>query len=107
MGKRIGSWLLKNGYEKVYMYGKNSVEWTLTEVAAWNYGNVLVPLYDTLGQEAFHHIVRLAEGKVLATFANLSQKLIDHLKIERGRIETIVIFDHPEKICKEDRERFK
>jgi long-subunit acyl-CoA synthetase (AMP-forming) len=45
----VGSWLYQNQHFKIYLYAKNSPEWTITDIASWNYGIINTPLYDTLG----------------------------------------------------------
>jgi long-subunit acyl-CoA synthetase (AMP-forming) len=59
MSKSLGSWLLENKHNKIYLYAKNCPEWTTTDIACWNYGITNIPLYDTLGAEAFFHIIKL------------------------------------------------
>ncbi len=41
------------------MYCLSSPEWTITDVATMNYGLINVALYDTLGAEAFSHILKI------------------------------------------------
>jgi long-subunit acyl-CoA synthetase (AMP-forming) len=50
LARSLGSWMLKNNHQKIFLYAKNSIEWTITDVASWNYGTTNVPLYDTLGE---------------------------------------------------------
>ena len=57
--KAVGSWLVANKHHKIYLYAKSSQEWTITDLASWNYGITNIPLYDTLGEEAFLHILKL------------------------------------------------
>lgn len=40
------------------IFSKNRVEWFLCEQAANAYGITLVPLYDTLGDEALRHVFK-------------------------------------------------
>ena len=49
MSRKVGSWLHSHGHNIFYLYAKNSIEWTLTDIASMNYGLINVPLYDTLG----------------------------------------------------------
>ena len=49
LARSLGSWLFENGHKKIYLFAKNSLQWTLTDIACWNYGITNVPLYDTLG----------------------------------------------------------
>jgi long-subunit acyl-CoA synthetase (AMP-forming) len=48
--KRVGSWMKDQGHQLAYLYCKNSVEWSIVDLACWNYGMTNVPLYDTLGE---------------------------------------------------------
>jgi long-subunit acyl-CoA synthetase (AMP-forming) len=57
--RSLGSWLVSNHHNKVFLYAKNCPNWTITDIACWNYGIVSIPLYDTLGAEAFFHIIKL------------------------------------------------
>lgn len=59
MACRVGSWILSNNHKLFYLYCSNSPYWTITDVATWNYGFTNVPLYDTLGPEAFSHILKI------------------------------------------------
>ena len=96
--KSVGSWFLKQNHDKVFIYCKNCPEWTLTDLAAWNYGSIIIPLYDTLGNEAFDHILKLTEGTSLATLSDMSANLLKNLTRSKANIKTVIIFDHPFKI---------
>jgi hypothetical protein len=50
----------------VGIYSRNRPEWVITEQAANAFSMIVVPLYDTLGEEAVEHI--LAETKVKIVF---------------------------------------
>lgn len=50
LAKSLGSWLLDNKHHKIFLYATNSINWTITDVASWNYDITNVPLYDTLGE---------------------------------------------------------
>lgn len=50
---------MSNKHTVCFLYAKNRPEWTLTDVASWNYGIINVPLYDTLGYDAFDHILKI------------------------------------------------
>lgn len=43
------------------IYAKNRPEWIMVECAAYNFNNVLVPLYETLGPNACSFILNQAE----------------------------------------------
>lgn len=59
LAKRVGSWIQNEGHKLFFLYCLNSSNWTLTDIASWMYGLVNVPLYDTLGAEAFYHILKI------------------------------------------------
>lgn len=46
----------------VGVYTQNSVEWVLTEQGCYTFSMVLVPLYDTLGEEACTYIINQVPG---------------------------------------------
>lgn len=50
---------------KIGIYGKNCVDWTVVSLAAYASGMVVVPLYDTLGDEAVEYIIKDAGVTVL------------------------------------------
>ena len=79
LAKSLGSWLFENKHHKIYLYAKNSIEWTVTDIACWNYGVTNVPLYDTLGAEAFFHIIKLTEGTAIFTTNDLTDNLQGYL----------------------------
>ncbi len=89
----LGSWLLKTGHKLVYLYAKSSPEWVTTDLACWNYGQTNVPLYDTLGTEAFQHIVNLTQGTLIFVTKDLIPALADQFKTGRGKINTVIVFD--------------
>ncbi|KER24870.1 hypothetical protein T265_14318, partial [Opisthorchis viverrini] len=45
----------------VGLYGRNLPEWVYSQLACGYYGLITVPLYDTLGEEALHHILNQTE----------------------------------------------
>ncbi|KAK5964664.1 Long-chain-fatty-acid--CoA ligase [Trichostrongylus colubriformis] len=47
------------------IYSKNRPEWIITELAAYNFGNVIVPIYETLGFEACVFILNQTEMKLV------------------------------------------
>lgn len=59
MARRVGSWIISRGHKLFFLYCLNSPNWTIADFATWNYGLVNVPLYDTLGAEAFNHILEI------------------------------------------------
>ncbi|XP_028652418.1 long-chain-fatty-acid--CoA ligase 1 [Erpetoichthys calabaricus] len=62
----IGSGLLKRGCQAspdqfIGVFAQNRPEWVIAEMACYTYSMAVVPLYDTLGQEAIVHILNIAE----------------------------------------------
>jgi long-chain acyl-CoA synthetase len=53
----------------------NRVEWVVAMVAAHHYNFVIVPLYDTLGEEALTHIVNQTELKIIVCAPALKDTL--------------------------------
>ena len=51
MAHKVGLWIVKSGHQLFYLYCKNSVYWTVVDIATWLYGIINVPLYDTFGRE--------------------------------------------------------
>lgn len=51
--------------ENIGIYSKNRAEWIITEFATYNYSNVIVPIYETLGSEASIFILNQAEIKIV------------------------------------------
>ncbi|PIO74506.1 putative long-chain-fatty-acid CoA ligase 5 [Teladorsagia circumcincta] len=47
------------------IYSKNRPEWIITELAAYNFGNVIVPIYETLGFEACVFILNQTEMQLV------------------------------------------
>lgn len=91
--KRVGSWISANKHRLFFLYAKNRMEWTLTDIASWNYGFINVPLYDTLGYEAFDHILRITEGTLLFTTADLADNLWNYLNKNLHNIQQVCFFD--------------
>lgn len=95
MANSLGSWLIAHKHSKIFLYAKNRVEWTVTDIACWNYGTTNIPLYDTLGMEAFQHIIKLTQGTAIFTTNDLTNNLIENLKKDKASINTVVYFDSP------------
>ncbi|CAD5227713.1 unnamed protein product [Bursaphelenchus xylophilus] len=75
------------------IYSKNRPEWVIVEQAAYNFNNVLVPLYDTLGPDACSFIVNQAEIKIV--FCDSVAKALGLLKTKESSptLSVIVVFD--------------
>jgi len=64
----LGAGLVQIGFKpKDFMgiFSRNRPEWVIAEQAANAYSMVVVPLYDTLGQEAIEHILNEAQLKIM------------------------------------------
>ncbi|KAG5443687.1 Long-chain-fatty-acid--CoA ligase 5 [Clonorchis sinensis] len=49
----------------VGIYGRNSPEWVCSQYACAHYGLVVVPLYDTFGEEALKHIINQTKIRIV------------------------------------------
>ena len=80
--------------QNIGIYAQNSYKWTTSAIAANNYNFILVPLYDTLGDEALRHISNLCEFETIIIhsvlqFDKLMKEVHEH---EKGRkIKNVVI----------------
>ena len=61
--KRVGSC----SQTTIFLDGKNYPNWTIIDVACWNDGITKIPLYNTLGEEAFERILKITEGTAILT----------------------------------------
>lgn len=62
--------------DMIGIYSRNRPEWVITEQAANAFSMIVVPLYDTLGEEAVEHI--LTETKVQIIFCTSDKiKLVE------------------------------
>ncbi|MBN3297891.1 long-chain-fatty-acid--CoA ligase 6 [Amia ocellicauda] len=62
----LGSGLLSRGCQPgpqqvIGIFAQNRPEWVIAELACYTFSMAVVPLYDTLGQEAMVHILNIAE----------------------------------------------
>ena len=103
MARRVGSWLVSRGHKLFFLYCLNSPNWTITDIATWNYGLINVPLYDTLGAEAFNHILKITEGTLLFTTKNLLNSLYGFLSKNKFNVREVCLYDD---ISNEDRQKF-
>ncbi|XP_033852342.3 long-chain-fatty-acid--CoA ligase 1 [Acipenser ruthenus] len=107
----LGSGLLHRGClpspdQFIGVFAQNRPEWVVAELACYTYSMTVVPLYDTLGEEAMVHILNIAEismvicdkpEKAGTLLTNVEQSLTPGLKtiilmnscdaalLERGR----------------------
>mmetsp|Transcript_7822 Transcript_7822/g.13408 ORF Transcript_7822/g.13408 Transcript_7822/m.13408 type:complete len:662 (+) Transcript_7822:37-2022(+) len=83
--RRFAAFLRSAGLEKggrVGIWAKNRAEWTIAMLAAFSQSLTIVPLYDTLGEDAVRHIMLDADLKVVlvagdkwSQFVNFAAKL--------------------------------
>uniref|UniRef100_A0A8C5HD63 Long-chain-fatty-acid--CoA ligase n=1 Tax=Gouania willdenowi TaxID=441366 RepID=A0A8C5HD63_GOUWI len=69
----LGSGLLAKGCQAnpqqfIGVFGQNSPQWTISELACYTYSMALVPLYDTLGLESIIHILNLSRFKAVCEY---------------------------------------
>lgn len=57
------------------------------DIACWNYGQINVPLYDTLGEEAFHHILELTKGTLLISTSDLFPNIIKNFTKSKAHVK--------------------
>lgn len=91
--RSVGSWMTENEHKIVFLYAKNCPAWTITDVACWLYGQANVPLYDTLGQEAFAHIIDHTQGTCIFLTKNLADNIANKFANKLGKIREAVFFD--------------
>lgn len=59
----------------------------MTDIASWKYGFINVPLYDTLGSEAFYHILKITSGTLLFTTKSLFNNLVNYISKEKYNLK--------------------
>ena len=99
---RVGSWIKERGHKLFYLYAKNSENWTTADIASWMYGFVNVPLYDTLGQEAFDFILTITEGTLLFLTKDLIPSFKKNMGGKKFNLKDICFFDGVESKDKAD-----
>ena len=93
MARKVGSHIQYNGHKLFYLYCKNCPAWTISDISSWIYGLINVPLYDTLGHEAFDYILHVTEGTLLVTTKDLGQNLLNNLKGKKYSLKTVCFID--------------
>uniref|UniRef100_A0A8C5HBH6 Arachidonate--CoA ligase n=1 Tax=Gouania willdenowi TaxID=441366 RepID=A0A8C5HBH6_GOUWI len=89
----LGSGLLAKGCQAnpqqfIGVFGQNSPQWTISELACYTYSMALVPLYDTLGLESIIHILNLTE--ISLVICDREEKAASLLEIkEKGSTPTL------------------
>jgi long-chain acyl-CoA synthetase len=74
---------LKSG-SKVGIYSKNVPEVTITNIGCWGEGFVIVPLYDSFGPEAVHHIITQSELSVVLVSAENYSNYLEAVSLGGG-----------------------
>ncbi|KAK6060704.1 long-chain-fatty-acid CoA ligase 5 family protein [Cooperia oncophora] len=75
------------------IYSKNRPEWIITELATYNFANVIVPIYETLGFEACVFILNQSEMKLVVCDAvSKAIGLLEH-KSKCPHLETMVVME--------------
>ncbi|KAJ2607940.1 medium-chain fatty acid-CoA ligase faa2 [Coemansia sp. RSA 1365] len=90
----IGSGFTKLGASaksRIGIFSANRIEWSLVDHGCCVYGQISVPMYDTLGMEAVKH---MAEETEMAVIAISPEKLADFLKLwaDLPLVKTVVVF---------------
>lgn len=76
------------------IYGKNSVEWTLVDIANNLYGFTTVPFYDTLGEAALIHMFKETETSTVFTTCSHIPDLVEKMKDEKlPFLRNLVVMD--------------
>ncbi|CAL8069322.1 unnamed protein product [Calicophoron daubneyi] len=87
----------------VGIYGPNSPEWVTTMFACHAYGFVVVPLYDTLGTKALHHICNQVEPAViLCENSSYARRALEWSPKCLKKVIVIKEDSEFEKLCKEE-----
>ncbi|XP_072371981.1 LOW QUALITY PROTEIN: long-chain-fatty-acid--CoA ligase 1a [Scyliorhinus torazame] len=96
----VGSGLFTRGYKPgndqfIGIFAQNRPEWVIIEHACYTYSMVVVPLYDTLGDEAISYILNKADIAVVFCDTAVKAEAV-LLGVEKGQtpdIKTIIIMD--------------
>lgn len=84
-----------NNDQFVGIYAKNMVEWVVAEKGAIFYNMCLVPMYNTLGDQAMRYICNQTELKVMViescALKDFVKDVLDHP--EGGNIKTIIVIE--------------
>ncbi|XP_038661592.1 long-chain-fatty-acid--CoA ligase 1a isoform X1 [Scyliorhinus canicula] len=96
----VGSGLFTRGYKPgndqfIGIFAQNRPEWVIIEQACYTYSMVVVPLYDTLGDEAISYILNKADIAVVFCDTAVKAEAV-LLGVEKGQtpdIKTIIIMD--------------
>jgi len=76
---------------KVGIMSRNNVAWVATEWMAASFGFPIVPLYDTLGEDAVEHILKLTELTVLVVEEAKFPTVAKQLDRQNYSVNTLVV----------------
>ena len=82
--------------ERVGIYAKTQMNWSLVSLATVSRSLIQVPLYDTLGAESCNYIINQSEMKLIFVDTSASAKKVVDLVDSTPCLKTIVIFEEPE-----------
>uniref|UniRef100_A0A3P8UX74 Long-chain-fatty-acid--CoA ligase n=1 Tax=Cynoglossus semilaevis TaxID=244447 RepID=A0A3P8UX74_CYNSE len=97
--ENLGSAFLHKGHSQtgdkfIGVFSQNRPEWTISELACYTYSLVVVPLYDTLGQEAIGFIIEKAViSTVICDVPDKAQIILDCVNGKGQSVKTIVIME--------------
>ncbi|KAG0297871.1 Long chain acyl-CoA synthetase 7 peroxisomal [Dissophora globulifera] len=97
---RFGAGLSHLGLAPKQTFGIFSInrrEWTMSELAAYMYNYITVPLYDTLGVAAIEYIANETEMELIVASSDKAA-IILHLKPSLPTVKTIVVMDDYDEI---------
>ncbi|KAG9293345.1 hypothetical protein G9A89_007591 [Geosiphon pyriformis] len=79
-------------YKPLGIFMINCPEWTISELASYQYNFVTVPLYDTLGVEAIEFIINQTEMEYVITTTTKASNLLK-LKDSLPSLKTLIVID--------------
>ena len=77
------------------MYGKNTLNYFLSDIALCIYGITIIPLYDTLGEEAINYTFEQTKMETLFINANHIKKMLEQKKEKNlfKSLKNIIVLD--------------
>ncbi|VDO58834.1 unnamed protein product [Haemonchus placei] len=75
------------------IYSKNRPEWIITELASYNFGNVIVPIYETLGFDACVFILNQTEMKLVVCDAVSKAIGLIKQRAKCPHLKTVVVME--------------
>eukprot|EP00116_Pleurobrachia_bachei_P004059 sb/3464321/ len=89
--KSFGSALVKEcGDNFVGIIGINCIDWVVAQLGCVFYNRVLVPMYDTLGDEAMGHIIQQTDCKVIVSHPDKIAKVANFLQAGPHGVTTVI-----------------